>query len=97
MSKELNILLIDDEVNAIPRLVNNLKKKHKVTTAATVVSALNHLNNSLIIFDYIILDIMLPFPENYTASETDSGKKTGYIFYKKELEKEKFRKKIIVW
>jgi len=80
------ILIIDDDVKITRLLVNDLINKHRfeVVWLQTAYDILKTLKGSL--FDAVILDIMMPIPEDWTIDEkrrSANGLATGIILFEK--------------
>ena len=80
------ILIVDDDVKSTPFLHNDLKETHHfdVTFLQSADDVLLTLKGSR--YDAVILDIMMPVPEDwsrYEKTNSEKGLSTGLILFKK--------------
>jgi CheY-like chemotaxis protein len=84
MSKQI-LWLDNDKIFLAPHILRLETEGYIVKQAFTITEGLNEINTSK--YDLLILDVMLPVnkqeEEFFPPGETNSGKQSGLVFYKK--------------
>ena len=78
------ILFVDDEERPINTFMDELRLSgYDVHLETTIDGALRYFRTNLDQIQLVVLDIMMPYGEVFTAAETEGGLRTGVRMYKK--------------
>ncbi len=86
MPDKLNGLFIDDVRREVRLYLDYLDSIYQIEFKSTADLGLKHLEDRYLEIDFVILDIQMPKPKDFTLSDLDSEKETGFWLLQRSRE-----------